>query len=60
MKFDGGFLINIFGIKKDAPMISPFKHRSQKNEPTKPILIFGFTAMFLPLIVGMILELAMS
>ncbi len=56
MKFDGGFLTEIFGIKSDVPMISPFRNR--EKEMSKPILIFGFTAMFLPLIVAMILEVA--
>lgn len=54
MIFDGGFLTKIFGIKSDVPMISPFRNR--EKEMSKPILIFGFTAMFLPLIVAMIIE----
>jgi hypothetical protein len=60
MSFDGGILTKIFGLQNDVPMISPFRHRLQKSEPTKPILIFGFTAMFLPLVVGMILEIALG
>ncbi|HEY0658914.1 MAG TPA: hypothetical protein VGD05_10590 [Pyrinomonadaceae bacterium] len=60
MKFDGGFLTRIFGIESDVPMISPFPYNSQKREMSTPILIFGFTAMFLPVVVGMILELALQ
>lgn len=56
MTFDGGWLTKILGIKRDVPMISPFRPENQKEEMTKPILIFGFTAMFLPIVVGTILE----
>ena len=59
MTFDGGWLTKILGIKKGVPLISPFRHENQKEEMTKPILFFGFTAMFLPVIVGLILEVAL-
>ena len=58
MKFDAPFLTRFFGIKDNVPMISPF--RSAKTEMSKPILIFGFTAMFLPLVVGMIVAVALG
>lgn len=57
MKFDGGFLTKIFGLKSDVPMISPFRNR--EREMSKPILIFGFTAMFLPLVVSLIMIVAL-
>lgn len=56
MKFDGGFLTKLLGLKSDVPLISPFRNR--EREMSKPILIFGFTAMFLPLLVAMIMEVA--
>lgn len=56
MKFDGGVLTRIFGIKSDLPLISPF--RDQKQEMSRPILIFGFTAMFLPLVAAVVLSIA--
>jgi hypothetical protein len=58
MEFDARFLTRLFGLKANVPMISPF--RTQKTEMSKPILIFGFTAMFLPLVVGMILAVALG
>lgn len=58
MKFDAPFLTRLFGLQDDVPMISPF--RSAKTEMSKPILIFGFTAMFLPLMVGMIVAVALG
>jgi hypothetical protein len=60
MTFDGGLLAKIFGINRNVPMISPFRHKNQKEEMTAPILIFGFTAMFLPLVVSMILAVALG
>lgn len=59
MKFDGGFLTRLFNIESDVPMIAPFRHPAQTQEMTKPILVFGFTAMFLPVVVAMILEIAL-
>ncbi len=60
MKFDAGVLTRILGYENEIPMISPFPGGSNQSVMTKPILIFGFTAMFLPLIVGMIIAVAMS
>lgn len=57
MKF-GGFLANLFKIKRDVPLIAPFRHSGKRREMSKPVLIFGFTAMFLPLVVSLILEVA--
>lgn len=58
MKFDGGLITRALGIKNDVPRISPFRHPSGKNEMPRPILICGFTAMFLPLIAGFIFDIA--
>ncbi|HVF48129.1 MAG TPA: hypothetical protein VNA17_11225 [Pyrinomonadaceae bacterium] len=58
MKFDASFLTRLFGLKDDVPMISPF--RSAETEMSKPVLIFGFTAMFMPLVVGMIVAVALG
>lgn len=59
MKFDGGFLTKMFGIENDVPLITPFKKQdSNKYELSAPVLAFGLTASVLPLIVGMILQIA--
>jgi len=60
MKFDGGVLTRILGYKKDIPLISPFSAGADQSVMTKPIMIFGFSAMFLPLIVCMIVAVAMG
>lgn len=57
MTFDGGLAGKLLGIKTGVPLIAPLRHRDQQ-EPTKPILVFGFTAAFLPVVVFMILEVA--
>jgi hypothetical protein len=57
MKYDGGFISRILGIKDDVPLISPLRNQKDKGGMNKPILILGFTSMFLPLIVSMILEI---
>lgn len=57
MEFDGGFPAKLLGIKTDVPLVTPLRDASGKNGINKPILLFGFTAMFLPLVVGMTLEI---
>lgn len=60
MKFDSGFLTKILGIKSDVPLITPFKKPDLKRyELSTPVLIFGFTALFLPIVVGLILGVAL-
>jgi hypothetical protein len=58
MKFDSRFLARIFRIRRDVPLIAPLRDRRQKTQMTMPILIFGFTAAFLPLAATMILSIA--
>jgi hypothetical protein len=59
MKFESRFLSRIFRLKQDVPMISPLKNRADGRDLSGPVLVFGFTAMFLPVVVSMIVEIAL-
>jgi hypothetical protein len=53
MKFDGGFVTKLLGFDNELPLVSPTM-RDGKQVASR-VFVFGISAMFLPVIVGIVL-----
>lgn len=60
MKFDGGILSRIFGLNSNAPLLSPNWPAVSGGKQNDRVFIFGVTAMFLPLVAGMLMSLILG
>jgi hypothetical protein len=58
MKFDGGFVTKLLGFDGDLPLISPTM--KDGKQVTSRVFVFGTSAMFLPVVAGLIVGVIRS
>ena len=58
MLFDGGVLARFFGTDGRVPLLSPLWKTSDRNQVNSRVFIFGFTAMFLPVVAAVVIGAA--
>ena len=54
MKFDGGFVARFLGFDDEVPLLSPTLSTKDGKQVASRVLIFGISAMFLPVVAGLI------
>jgi hypothetical protein len=54
MKFDGGFAAKLLGINGEVPLISPTLSAKDGKQVASRVFVFGFGAMFLPVVAGVV------
>lgn len=55
LRYDGGLMFKLLRIDPDVPMISPLWSGADKTGINSRVHIFGWTAMFLPVVAGLIM-----
>ena len=58
MKFDGGFVAKLLGVDNEVPLISPTL--KDDKQVASRVFVFGITAMFLPVVVGLVLGVVLK
>lgn len=56
MKYDGGLIARLFGLKKEVKLIAPFQDRYKKGDIRGLPILLGFVSFFLTFVAMMILE----
>jgi hypothetical protein len=58
MKFDGGFVTKLLGFDTELPLLSPTM--KDGKQVVSRVFVFGISAMFLPVIVGIVLGVVLG
>ena len=60
MKFDGGVVSRLLGLDDDVPLVSPTLSTKDGKQVASRVLIFGISAMFLPVVAGLIVGVVLN